>query len=297
MLLRRQGFTVNPVILSTRSHGYITNMYPLINQYNYVVCKLTIHDKVYYLDASSPSRSFYYLPTECYNNGGRSIFPDYPSTEPLYADSITEVKVTNVLLMLDEKTGSNWSGTLQSSFGNSESEQIRESISENGLPAFQKKLSQSYPPDIKVDEIKFTNLDSNENKLSIKYNINIENNASDVIYFSPLLKEGYTENYFKSQERFYPVEMPSKTNETYMLKLFIPEGYVVDEIPKSERINLDEGQGMFEYLIRKNDDNIDIRVILQLNKATFLPEDYETLRMFFDVIIKKEAEQIVFKKK
>jgi hypothetical protein len=33
-----------------------------------------------------------------------------------------------------------------------------------------------------------------------------------------------------------------------------------------------------------------------LNKATFDPEDYETLRNFFAFVVEKEGEQIVFKK-
>jgi hypothetical protein len=34
-----------------------------------------------------------------------------------------------------------------------------------------------------------------------------------------------------------------------------------------------------------------------LNKANFQPEDYNTLRDFFAYVVKKQSEQIVFKKK
>jgi len=34
-----------------------------------------------------------------------------------------------------------------------------------------------------------------------------------------------------------------------------------------------------------------------LKKANFVPEDYDTLRDFFAYIVKKQSEQIVFKKK
>jgi hypothetical protein len=36
--------------------------------------------------------------------------------------------------------------------------------------------------------------------------------------------------------------------------------------------------------------------MLLMKKATFLPDDYETLREFFGHVVKKQAEQIVFKK-
>lgn len=297
MMLNKQGFTVNPVILSTRSHGIVNETYPLLFQYNYVICKLILNNKTYYLDATGPHRSFNYLPQYCYNGSGRSIHLDLPSIEQIKADSSIEEKFTNVMLMLDEKKSNNWTGSLQTSFGNMEAENTREIMASNGLSNFQKKITASYPAEITTNDFVFSNLDSNEKELTLKYNISIDNNNADIIYFSPMLKEAITENYFKSQERQYPVEMPFKIHETYMLKLFIPEGYIVDELPKSERVNLENNDGMFEYLVRKNADDIDIRVIIKLNKATFPVEDYETLRAFFDLVVKKEAEQIVFKKK
>jgi hypothetical protein len=54
---------------------------------------------------------------------------------------------------------------------------------------------------------------------------------------------------------------------------------------------------LFEYVITKTETEINIRVILKLEKATFSKEDYDTLRQFFDVVVKKHAEQIVFRKK
>lgn len=95
----------------------------------------------------------------------------------------------------------------------------------------------------------------------------------------------------------YPVEMPYLTDEVFILKVEIPEGYVVDEMPKSEKVLLNESDGMFEYIFSKNDNEINFRSRLKLDKATFLPDDYEYLRGFYDYIVKKHAEQIVFKKK
>ena len=40
-----------------------------------------------------------------------------------------------------------------------------------------------------------------------------------------------------------------------------------------------------------------LRSRIKLNKANYLPEDYEGLRSFFDYVVKKHSEQIVFKKK
>jgi len=39
-----------------------------------------------------------------------------------------------------------------------------------------------------------------------------------------------------------------------------------------------------------------LRYVLNIKKATFDPEDYNNLRDFYTFIVKKEAENIVFKK-
>ncbi len=86
-------------------------------------------------------------------------------------------------------------------------------------------------------------------------------------------------------------------DETYTMTMEIPKGYVVDELPKSARVSYNTNEGFFEYLIQKNEDMVQFRTRIKLNKATFKPEDYASLREFFGYIVKKQSEQIVFKKK
>ncbi len=59
-------------------------------------------------------------------------------------------------------------------------------------------------------------------------------------------------------------------------------------------MNCDDGT--FEYLIGVQGGTIQLRCRLKLNKANFAPEDYSTLRDFYALVVKKEAESIVLKK-
>ena len=97
-------------------------------------------------------------------------------------------------------------------------------------------------------------------------------------------------------QRRFPVDMPYKIDNTYFLNMEIPAGYQVEEIPKSAKVVYNENEGLFEYLIQKSDNNIQMRVKLKLNKAYFGMEEYASLRDFFAFVVKKESEQIVFKK-
>ena len=72
-MLRKAGSNADPVILSTRSHGYAYSNYPIMERFNYVVCRLMINDKIIYLDASKPLLGFGRLHWECYNGHARVI--------------------------------------------------------------------------------------------------------------------------------------------------------------------------------------------------------------------------------
>lgn len=296
-MLKHENIQASPVILSTRANGNTHEFYPLVNRFNYVICKADIDGVSYFLDASKPYMGFNKLPEYCLNGPARVIDLN-PLPVYFYADSVKEAKMTNVMLFNDEKIAGKWSGMLTASLGYYETCNIRQKFLDNGKEAFEKKLKESYTGDFSIDDIKYEDENNDELPIRMSHNINVDgNDNTNVIYFNPMIKEGYKENYFTAAERKYPVEMPYQIDETYNFQMEIPVGFVVDEMPKSAKVNLNDGEGFFEYLISKSDNGIILRSRIKLNKATYLPEDYETLRNFFDYIVKKHAEQIVFKKK
>jgi hypothetical protein len=86
-------------------------------------------------------------------------------------------------------------------------------------------------------------------------------------------------------------------DETYELTMDIPKGYKVEELPASVKVNFNGNDGFFEYTIQKDEFLIQLRSHLKLKQAIFEPADYNSLRDFFAYVVKKESEQIVFKKK
>lgn len=296
-MLKHENIEAEPIILSTRANGIANQFYPLINRFNYVICRATIDGVAYYLDASKPYLGFNKLPEFCYNGAARIINTECTPVF-FYSDSVKEKKITNVMLFNDDKKPGKWQGVLNKSFGYYESCDIRQKFIDNGKEAFEKKLKESYSGDYAIDEIKYEAENNYEVPMRMTHTLSIDgNDNSKLIYFNPMINEGYHENIFKSSARKYPVEMPYKMDDSYILQIEIPEGYVIDELPKSARVSLNEDEGFFEYLISTSDKEINLRTRIKLEKATFFPEDYETLRNFFDYIVKKDAEQIVFKKK
>jgi hypothetical protein len=77
----------------------------------------------------------------------------------------------------------------------------------------------------------------------------------------------------------------------------IPAGYTVDELPKPLVLKLNtENDGEFEYRVGESGGIVSLRCRLKLNRTYFAPEEYQMLREFFNLVVKKQNEQIVFKK-
>lgn len=242
-----------------------------------------------------PLCGFGHLVTDCYNGEARIINQEKPYILDLSPDSVMESKLTRVFISNDEKGIP--AGSFQTTMGNEESYELREEIKKTALKDYFKKVQTKYGADVGIENPGIDSLSRLDDPVSVHYDFNLKNLLSgDVIYFNPMMEEMYKNNPFKSLEKKYPVEMAHKMDEVYVLSMDIPKGYIVDEIPKSAKVSLNETDGLFEYLIQKSESNIQMRVHVKLNRAYFTVEDYPSLRDFFAYVVKKENEQIVFKK-
>lgn len=293
-MLKQQGIEAYPVLLSTRRNGYANELYPLISRYNYVVACALIDGKSYFMDASDQTIGFGKLPLDCYNGQARVIYPTVGRAYDLLPDSLVEKKMVSVFLR-GEKPGE-WTGHFTGNLGYYESTSVRERIKSGGEEAFFKSIQSGYVSDWNLTASKIEKLKEPDANVKVEYDFSI-NQTEDMVYFVPLMAEGYKDNYFKSAERLYPVEMPCRVDETYLLNLEIPADYTVEEIPKSAKVNLGEGDGSFEYMIDNTGTTIRLRTRIKLNRVYFLPEEYNDLREFYGYVVKKHAEPIVFKKK
>jgi len=212
----------------------------------------------------------------------------------LSADSLKEVKTTNIFIS-NSPDGKKLEGSFNSDLGYYESYDLRNDMSSGGKDDFFKKIKASYTYDINMQNEGIDSLNNYNDPVSVHYDFSISPDE-DIIYFNPLLTEAYKSNPFSAATRNYPVEMPYTSNEVITVNMEIPKGYKVDELPKSERVKLNDNDGMFEYLVQADAQMIQLQCKLRINKANFNPEDYDTLRDFYARIVKKQSEQIVFKK-
>ena len=288
-MLRKAGLTAYPVILSTRRNGYTSSQYPLINKFNYTIADVELADGPHYLDAAH-ALGFGKLHASCYNGHAR-ILDTAARAVRFDTDSLPDQKTTSIF-MVAGKDG--LKGSLQQWLSYNNSYHLRGLIHDKGKEEYFKSLAKVYT---KLSAPEITDLDSLDAPVIIKYDFVLNTGEEDLIYFNPMLGEAIQSNPFKSQQRLYPVEMPAKVDHNYVLNMEIPAGYEVEELPKSTLVKFNDTEGLFQYVIEKTDKAIQFRSRIRLNKTYFEPDEYESLRSFYDMIVKKQGEQIVLKKK
>lgn len=288
------GLTAKPVILSTRENGKAPVVYPILSRFNYTICQLELGNEKLLIDAAHKKLGFAKLTSECYNDFGRVVDEQMPSLVNLSSDSLLEAKLTSVYIINPEEGGGMF-GTFKSTLGYFESLDMREELEKKKKEEVFADIKKSYSYEIDLSNTALDSLEVFEKPIDLKYDFKFSLDE-DIIYFNPMLTEAYKTNPFKALTRSYPVEMPFKSSETYILNMEVPEGYAIDEMPKGARIKFNENDGMFEYLIGKVGKSLQLRCSLKMNIANFSIDDYATLRDFYGFIVQKQSEQIVFKK-
>lgn len=293
-MLRNLKVEAYPVILSTAENGISHAYYPLISQYNYVVVKVIIQGKPYLLDGTRSSLPFGILMPYCYNGTARAI---EGQGDPilLSADSLREA--SQVKITLKAAQNGSLKGNLTKHAGEYESIRLKTKIKDDGIEGLKKEVEKSLGTEMILDSISVLNADNVEEKLTLSYEYTLGKSDENLIFINPLQAEATKKNPFSSTSRNYPIEMPYGFDETIQFSLDVPSGYSLDEIPKSLVISLDEERlCTYQYRIQYSDNKIELLSRFVFKRANFNAEEYESLRAFFDLVVKKQNEAIVLKK-
>jgi hypothetical protein len=293
-LLREEGLSADAVILSTRDNGLINAYYPLMENFNYVIVRLRLGGRTYFLDATERELGFGRLLPECYNGYARVVSKE-PDSVVLKPDSVEEFKYGRVILWNND-AGDSIGGNYEVTEGYYASMEMRDKIAKSGEDAYFSAVQNSFPFPVSLSDKRLDSLKDYDHEVTVGYSMGFARGDGDHLYLNPLMSWAMNENPFSASNRTYPVEMPYTKNELYVLQMEIPKGYEVEELPKPVRVKLNETDGSYEYNLVSDGQSIRLRSRLILSRTFFQPEDYQSLRDFFALVVKKQNELIVLRK-
>lgn len=295
-LLRKLDIEAYPVLLSTRDNGTLPPFSVSLDKLNYMVVKAVVNDSTYLMDATEETLPINLLPERCLNGKGLCIHKnnfEWINLTPKQRAKKTELFTAEI----DPK------GTIKGEWVVSSSEYAafdkRESRkSFNSDDEYLKSIESKYPG-ISIDSYQCKGLDSIDSQIAEKFNITLKNRfttAGDKLYINPFLFDKYTENPFKPEERLYPIDFVTPVDSRFSLQFKVPEGWQVEELPKSMRLVLPDKSATVQYTSGFSDGVILLSYRLIISKPVYIQTEYKDLKAFFDELVKKQAEMITLKK-
>ena len=294
-LLRRLHIEANPAIISTRDNGEINEAFPMRNKFNYMVAQAKIGGKDIIMDAIERFSKPNMLP---YNSITKKVFIiekdhgrliSYQSKEK--KQEIETIDYTIIPESNEIKVKYNVV------FAGYEAYEIRNFMFNNGQEEEVKYLKRSNP-DWQIENISIENKDSTYEPLKITYDAVVSNitQTGYLLFFNPFFSRSYKENPFKPSTRIYPVDFVSAVDDITLISVKVPIGYKVEELPKAGVFVLPNKAGKYTYIVETENDIIKIRSQLTISKVFFEPNEYPNLRELYNLVIEKQAQQIVLKK-
>ncbi|MBL4674974.1 MAG: DUF3857 and transglutaminase domain-containing protein [Mucilaginibacter sp.] len=296
--LKSAGIKTDAVLLSTRDNGIVNRLYPIERDFDYVVAKATIGTDEYLLDATDPLLAFGMLPMRCLNDQGRVISFDKPSYWIDLGDK--QRKTTTSAFDLTLQSNGKLTGSLVTYSSGYDAYLKRLAIKKfNSTDEYVENLDERLNH-VKIIKSEFGNLDSLDQPLSEKYEIEIDlyNGLNhDRMAFNPIIFDRLVDNPFKLQDRTYPVDRGMPSTARYNITMHLPAGYGIESAPQQANIGLPNKGGRFITDFIGEGNNFSYSNVIQFDKAIYAPEEYPYLKELYNKIIASEKAEIVFKKK
>ncbi len=289
------GFEVYPVILRTREQGQLEYFSSPTLNLDYVLAYAKVNNKYVLIDGTDKQAPYYILPQYCINGLGRICKKDTTNWVKL-TNNIKYQKQSLYVLQLDE-SDFNLKGKVNHIYKNYAAYEFRKKYNRfETHNKYLRSLTDSIDGLI-IDYDTLINLNDVYKPVKEKADIVIQNQAfmSNNLVYLNLLPDRLKENPFKQEERKYPVDFlyPRETQGTLIIT--VPENYKLVTLPESAKISLQNNAGTFTYIIQQKGNNIMLKYSLNIEKAVFLQNEYKTLKSFYEQVVAKFAEPVVFK--
>ena len=295
--LNSVGINTEAVLLSTRDHGAINNLFPAVNDFNYVIAKANIGDKSYFLDATDPLLPFGMLPLHCLNDKGRAFSFDKPS---YWVDLDTKQKKnTTYAFDLTLQDNGKLKGTMMIFSSGYEGYTKRQAIKKfNSTDEYVESLDEKWSK-CKILKSEITNLDTLDQPLQEKYEVEIDvykDLNHERLSFDPFIYHKETVNPFKLAERTYPVDLGMPSEERYVLSLHLPAHYIIDNPPQNAAFQMPNGGGRFIVNFEGDNNTFTVSYVTQLSRPIYSSEEYPYLKELYNKIILTQKAELVLKK-
>ncbi|WP_281310716.1 DUF3857 domain-containing protein [Flavobacterium flavigenum] len=294
-MLEFAGIKANPVLVSTIENG--TPVYPTRTGFNYVIAAAEIDGKQILLDASHKFTSPNILPLNVLNWKGRLIKSDGSSEEINLVPAAQSKE--NVMMIAKINNLGVLQGKIRNHKLDYDAYRFRIANANKSTGNYLEKLAEQLE-NAKISNYAVENIKTNVEKPVIEAFDFISENQCEIIgdkmFISPMLFFTTTKNYFNQEKRQMPVYFGYPSQEKLNINLEIPEGYVIETLPKPIQIVAENNVILYKFNINNEGNKIQIICSTEIKSSIFAEDQYDGLKEIFQKIITSQGEKIILKK-
>ncbi|KMQ60997.1 transglutaminase [Chryseobacterium sp. BLS98] len=293
MMLREAGLKADPLVISTVDNGLINLVSPSIVGMNFVIAAVKIKDGLVMYDATSKQASVNNLPPRDWNQYGvlmakeKAALMEMGNTTTSYNYLTTEAKIN--------EDGS-ISGTYSDKDTGSYAMFVKESYDENA-EKYKKQYKENYSIDFTGIESKI--LDNGDFESTMKFSSdNLIDRVGKKMIINPMLFLSKNSNEFdQTEERKYPIDFISSFTKVKKVILEIPEGYIIEAMPKSKRIVTEDKEIEYSYIAEQKGNKLEIISTTKIASPDYPKEYYPAFKQIWGTASKSENQVISLVKK
>jgi len=293
--LTELGISVRPIVLSTRNHGVLLQSKPSSDDLNYTITAFYIDGKKHIVDAATDYSPIDLLPPKCLNGQGFATDINAPRWIDLEAGDPYSKRIF-VQANIDEDFIV--SGVYQAKEKGYAAMKIRKSIQSAGgnEKYIQDEIENS--SDFSITEYSISDEENLDKDVTVKYKFSSDvqiQEMGDLISIHPILFKDYESNPFTKEVREFPVDFTYPISLDYTYIYTLPEGFVVDELPKPTRVSNEDKTMNFLLNSVARGNSITISLKFNIKKPFFSTRQYEEVKSFFDYFIDHQNQLIIIK--
>lgn len=291
--LRDAGFKPQPLLLNPRSYGRLPETYATDEIRTFVLRTLLENGEYAYLDATDIRTDVNILPEELLVDRARIYGVDDPATG---WDDLTSLAPNTVLMQIEARLTEG--DILECTETDTETNQAAYDIScryghsenhDTFIQEYEKKAG------ISISELTIEGLGTSNAEMKLSFQKTAASNG-EFLYIHPTIVPLVAKNPFIHKRRQLPVEFSFPRQYRIVANITLPEGYTVEELPKTTRMATRK-KGM-ECSLQIEHEERTIRCMFDFNQSRIIypAAEYTDLSTFYGFLTDMCNSQIVIKK-
>jgi hypothetical protein len=293
-VLRELEIEAHPILTSSRDHGRLIPISPILDQFNYLLVQAKLDGEWLLLDVGDPLRPMGYPSVNALNYKGWKL----ERTKHEWID-IEMPLSKNTWVVRCTIEGNSLVGQFQTKSKGYYALEERMDYREDNTGNYWSKKLNTGGISMRIDSFTASNYEDIEADFVTNFRFNLQDWATEndnFLYISPVIYAALKENPFKSEKRLYPVDYNYRFINQYAFQVTIPSGYEIEQLPENIEVLLPNKGGSFRVTTSTLNGKIQFLANLDIKRLQYHPLEYAALKDCYDTLIAKYDDMIVLKK-